>query len=197
MELATITLRLSGQTQNTVVKEKVSPPELAVYAWMHGEDCVESLEITGIDKSRTIAQEMNRLHEIFKTKHALKALDTLFPGHAPRLPATFNQVGYAETNERGRKAADQPIWQENAPARTAAGNGGHVLDAIREAAALRQAEAGNAAPVQAYELADQFDDTGGPEDDDDNEGGFSDDPLDNEIRLNQGGRLPPAPGGQE
>ncbi len=196
MELATITLRLSGQTQNTVVKHEVSPPELAIYAWMHGEDCIESLEVTGIDKTRTISQEMNRLQEIFKTKYALKALGTLFPGHAPRLPATFSQVGYAETNERGRKAGEQPIWQEEPTTRTAAGNGGHVLDSIRQAAALRQAEAGESAPVHAHELADQFDnsgDTDGDEGDDD----FNDDPLDAEIRMNQGNLPPAAPGGQE
>lgn len=176
MELATITLRLSGQTQNTVVKQNVSPAQAAIYQYMHGEDCIESLEIISIDKSRTIEDEKNRLSAIFISEHSQKVLSRLFPGHAPKLPATFAQVGIAVDQPHG--AAKNTVWQDDSPKLDTADS--RLVDAIRSAAIQRQTESPQEAPpVYAHNIADQLDNTGDDE--------FNDDPLDAEIlRLNQG-----------
>lgn len=112
MQLAKIQLKLSGNIANTVVKHNVTPPQLAIYATMHGEDCVQSLDITGTDKERTIANEMNRLRGIFKTEESTKILNRIFPGIAPQLPVTFVSIGYDPeiygSGDFAQKAADRP-----------------------------------------------------------------------------------------
>lgn len=173
MELATLTLKLSGQSANTVVKHNVTPPQLALYAYMHGEDCVQSLTVTGIKKDFQVPAEMNRLRGEFMSEHATKCLENLFPGRFPQLPTTFAAIGYDPA----------VLGEDNTPAYTppAAKNQSEkaIMEKIKGAAAARKEDTGAVAklkPVATQEAMDALDDTGAEDDDD------AEDPLTAELR---------------
>lgn len=93
MELATVTIKLSGQANNTVIKEKITPAQLSVYMAMHGDDCVQKIVVTSIDKDRKNKSEVDRLRAEFSTDHAAKNFSRLYPGANPTLPVTFSSIG--------------------------------------------------------------------------------------------------------
>jgi hypothetical protein len=189
MELATLHLRLSGDPQNTVYIQEVSPAELAVYAFMHGEECVASLKVTKVVKDLDSHEIMEGLRQKFATEYAEKALKTLFPGISPRLPNTFQSIGYDP----------EVLVDDTTPLRGVPDDRGRVnpsddaakaiQEKIRMAAATRKEEnaangkttpaplsaAGAPAPVAEDDLIDELDDTGGDFDD------LGDDPLDDEL----------------
>lgn len=189
MELATVHLKLSGQTQNTVVKHNVTPAQLSMYAFMHGEDCVQALTVTSVDKKRTIPQEMNRLRMEFTTEHAVKSMAQLFPGMHPQLPVSFQSIGYDPEFLRpdNAPAYNPPQVSGNAAAK--------IRDKIKEAEDQRKAEANGTNPVSPVsvvtpqDMTDTLDDTGGFEededDDDDNALDLGDDPIDAELSRMQ------------
>jgi hypothetical protein len=189
MEIAKINLKLSGQTQNTVIKHNVTPAQLAVYAFMHGEDCVASLTVTGVDKGRTIFQEMQRLKTEFSSEHALKCLNTLFPGVAPALPVSFQSIGYDPEfldNEQKPSPVNRPPVHNSAAANALAKK---IRDAAEERAATTPT---HTVPVHATDLSGALDDTGAYDGDDKLE--LDDDPLENEMqRMHGEGGLPPVP----
>ena len=94
MELATLQLKLQGSPANTVFKKNVTPAQLAIYAHMHGEDCVETLVVTSVDKERTIFEEKQRLQAEFCTEEGVKVYQHLFHGMAPQFPVTFRSIGF-------------------------------------------------------------------------------------------------------
>lgn len=159
MELATIELKLLGNPQNTVIKHNVTPSELSVYAAMHGEDCVEGVQITDIDKTRTVREEMDRLRMIFSTEDSAKMLSKLFPGISPPLVVTFSALGYQNFNQGlGQSdAADRPP-QPNNEAEAA------IQAKIRDEAAKREADlaANQQPPVHQHEV-EQLDNNGASE----------------------------------
>lgn len=199
MELATINLRLQGQTQNTVIKRDVTPAQLAIYAYMHGEDCVQSLNVTSIDDKRTTYEEMNRLRGIFVSDHSSKTLNTIFPGIHPQLPTTFRAIGFdpemLHDHNLTPAPAAQPKSERKAPVVSQSAIGAAVIEKIRQGASERSLEQGNVPPVRPQELAGALDNTGGDFDEDDNEPDdeheFSDDPIDLEIAREQQLKLPP------
>lgn len=160
MELATVEIKLSGAPQNTVVKRDVTPAQMALYAFMHGEDCAEGVQITGVDKERTIAQEMDRLRGIFASEEASKCLNKLFPGIAPQLPVTFSSIGFSNITMVKNDLANQPPQPDNAAAAA-------IRQRIEDENSRRDAEAAanQTAPVSPGDLqaaqAGQLDDTGG------------------------------------
>lgn len=175
MELANIQLKLSGLVQNTVYKENVTPAQLALYAFMHGEDCVQSLRVIGIDKNRSPRDELNRLREEFTSDHASKALNHLFPGAAPHLPVTFRSMGYdPDSLDDGAMSHAIGVPKAKNSAEVA------VMEKIKQASNMRK-PAETKVPVSYVdprELADALDDTG-------NDGEirtFDDDPIDIEMR---------------
>lgn len=191
MELAKVHLKLSGLTQNTVVKNNVTPAQLAIYAYMHGQDCVQSITVTAIDKQRTIHAEMQRLKQEFTAERAQAVIVTLFPGIAPALPVTFQSIGYdPEVLIEDKPSSANKPPQHNSAAAAA------LAEKIRKAAEDRAAEGtapGAAAPVHPIDLSGALDDTGGYDGDgDDNSLELSDDPLENEMQKmqNEGGLVP-------
>lgn len=197
MELATLVLKLSGQTANTVVKHNVTPAQLACYAYMHGEDCVQSLTLTGIDKSRQPAAELNRLEAEFSSDRSHKAFKTLFPGRFPDLPVSFRKIGFDPEG-----MVDNTVAMTVRAPDPKGNTDKEIMEKIRQRAKEREAEEkdgiATVRPVTSNDRADLLDDTGGPEDDDDDEGesntggglpplALSDDPLENEILRNQKG----------
>lgn len=94
MELAQVNFKLGGNVNNTVILRDVTPAELAIMAYMHGEDCVQSLTLTGHAKDRPNREELLRLQNKFKTPHGAEVLAKVFPGMNPQFPATFRSIGY-------------------------------------------------------------------------------------------------------
>lgn len=187
MELATVNIKLSGQTQNVVQKHNVTPAQLALYAFMHGEDCVQSLTVTSIKKNVNPRDELNRLRVEFTSEHSQKCLNTLYPGAYPQLPVTFRSIGYDP----------EYLAEEGAPVIVAplpTGAAASIKEKIKAADELRRAEAGQpgtVAPVSTQDMTDALDDTGAEDDDDGFE--MSDDPLDAELnRMNTPPPPPPA-----
>lgn len=160
MELATIELKLCGNPQNTVIKHNVTPSELSVYAFMHGEDCVDGVTITGKAPERTIGQEMDRLRTVFATEEASKALNKLFPGMAPPLLVTFSSLGYRNFAMPGQNDPMNQIPQPNNDAEAAIQRKIAAADEQRRA----EAEATQTSPVYPGDIAavqSELDDTGG------------------------------------
>lgn len=180
MELATLHLKLSGDPQNTVMIHGVTPAQLAIYAFMHGEECVQSLTLEKVEKKLTTAEVMTKLHETFgSSEPAMKAISSLFPGMNPMLPRTFASIGYDPI-----ALTEEPMVVRNDP--NAANKSKAAEKAIREklkrANAARKAEeagkAGKPAEVTQEELEDEVDG------DDDEE--FDDDALDAELAALEG-----------
>lgn len=187
MELAKIELRLSAQ--HTVTKHDVTPPQVAMYAYMHGEDCIQSLLVTGVDKSRQVPAELNRLRTEFTSEYATKCLNTLFPGRFPHLPTTFVAMGF---DPAMLAPADAPPPTVSVQAKNQ--SEAAIMQKIREAAEARKAVGDAPTIVHTDERSDALDDTG----DDDEEDEIDDDPLDEELsRLqNEGGAVAPKPKGK-
>lgn len=170
MELATITLKLSGQTANTVVKKNVTPAQAAIYAMLHGEDCIQALSITGVDKSRSIPTEIDRLRAEFTSVKGIEALDKLFPGRFPQLPSTFSLIGFEPTefSENVVTSVMSPEAQSEAAAR--------IKEKIRKGMPdSAPTVVPNVQPVNDSDRVDLLDNNGAQDVD------FGDDPLDAEI----------------
>lgn len=174
MELATVHLKLSGDPQNTIFLEKVTPARLAVLAFMHGEDCVQSLKVTKVAKDMDDADVMAEINEIFRTENAQKAVKTLFPGLGAAVPRTFKSIGYHADQlvEEPNVVRHDPHTAGAAAAKSAAAAAA-IQRRIKAANADRAngempalASAAAAVPVTQDELEDQFDNTGGDLDDD-------------------------------
>lgn len=180
MELANLELKLLGNPSNTVIKTKVSPAELAVYAFLHGEDCVGSLGVTMIDKRRTILEEMDRLRSIFTSEQGLIALNKLFPGMAPQLPITFKSIGYDPDFLSGSV--------NNNPALKAPAPDDYAINAITEKIKKQSSKAkGNATVEVTQKEIKQL--TSEEDDDDDDFAGNNldedEDPLETEMNINK------------
>ena len=126
MQLATITLALAGNRDNTIQKIGVTPSEVAVLQRIHGADAVFDIAVTSDDK-RTNRQERERLAEAYGKmtvdgQYESPAVNALFPGAAARLFETFDELELAEelfAVERVKPAPApvEPVAPEPAPKR--------------------------------------------------------------------------------
>lgn len=119
MQTANVLLALGGDKGNTVPKYEVTAAEVAVLRYIHGEDAVFDIEITG-EVSRTHRQEIGRLTEFYGRQEGDRrtspAVAELFPGAAARVFEDFEELEipdelYVAT---GRKTA-APAKQKPAP----------------------------------------------------------------------------------
>ena len=151
MEIGTLYLKLSGSPANVVVKHKITPAELGMYCAMHGEDCVESLVATGIDKDRTINEERARLSNIFVSDVAHKHMAALYPGMSPNYPTTFRAVGHHP------ESSTPHVSPNDMPVQSSEYNDSEVRKRIAEAAVVRNSTPPtHTAPVHAHELNEQI-----------------------------------------
>lgn len=180
MELAKVVLMLGGQSSNTVIKENVTPAQMAMYAYMHGEACAQSLTITGVDKKRSVQEEIQRLRMEFTSEHSAQTLAKLFPGMHPQLPVTFRSIGFDPDVLSDHTA---PVFQAPRPKNEAEQS---IMQKIQNAEAERTVNnlPSYIAPVSPQDLTDVLDDTGSMDVDDDlddNSVDFGDDPIDLEV----------------
>jgi hypothetical protein len=129
MQIATITLLLSGDAGNTVQKFDVTPSEIAVLRVIHGDDAVTEIQPTG-NVTRTNRAERQRLTERYgrnqpNGQFSAPAIDMLFPGVAARFYETFDELELDESffkadtrvASKPAKAVPEPVEpQGDAPA---------------------------------------------------------------------------------
>jgi hypothetical protein len=132
MQTANITLLLGGDAGNTVQKFGITPSEIAVLRFIHGEDAVVDVSPVG-DVKRSSREERQRLAEIYgrsqpNGQFSAPAIDSMFPGIAARMFETLDELGLdesffkAETRvstksedapakpaKKGKKAVEEPV----------------------------------------------------------------------------------------
>jgi hypothetical protein len=91
MELARVSITLSGDLGNVVYKNGVTVPEASILRAMHGKGSVSIVYIESMDK-RSHDGEYSRLI----AKYPKEVITKLWPGENPRLPVRFSEIGLAE-----------------------------------------------------------------------------------------------------
>jgi len=91
MELARVSITLSGDLGNVVYKNGVTVPEASILRAMHGKGSVSIVYIESMDK-RSHDGEYSRL----VAKYPKEVITKLWPGENPRLPVRFSEIGLAE-----------------------------------------------------------------------------------------------------
>jgi hypothetical protein len=91
MELARISITLSGDLGNVVYKNGITVPEASVLRAMHGKGSVSVVYIESMDK-RNHGIELSRLI----TNYPKDVVTKLWPGENPRLPVRFSDIGLSE-----------------------------------------------------------------------------------------------------
>lgn len=121
METAEILLSLGGDIGNTVPKYGVTPAEVAVLRFKHGNDAVAIVKIDKKRLKRTDAQEKARLLQTYgrpnpdqQGRITCDALDNLFPGAAARLFQKFDEL--PSMSEPDSDTFDPDLDQDEAPA---------------------------------------------------------------------------------
>jgi hypothetical protein len=102
MELASCTLALGGDAGQTVQKFNVTPSEVAVLRYIHGQDSVTDLQILGTvdrkhprERARLVQEYGRGMDGVIKSP----AVDALFPGVAARLFETFSEIEMFEIDD--------------------------------------------------------------------------------------------------
>ncbi len=95
METATVLLAIAGDKGNTVMKTDVTPSEVAVLRFLHGDDAVSDVEVTG-EVARKHNEERERLAETYGRqigeRKVAVAVNALFPGAAARMFDSFSEL---------------------------------------------------------------------------------------------------------
>jgi hypothetical protein len=121
MEIATVMLAIAGDKGNTVMKTDVTPSEVAVLRYLHGEDAVNDIEVTGEIK-RKHNEERERLAESYGRqigeRKVAVAVNALFPGAAARLFDTFSELDLPDDFYKA-EARKVPTAPKSKPARKA------------------------------------------------------------------------------
>lgn len=100
MQTANVLLGLEGRRDHTVPKYGVTPAEIAVLRFLHGEDAVYEVDIRPETVMRTHRQEIERLRTAYSRRDGERqispAVDALFPGIAAKVPQTFAELELPE-----------------------------------------------------------------------------------------------------
>lgn len=89
MQLANCKVRLMDDLGNEIPKTCVTPAEVLMLQREHGQAAVVNITPL-INNKRTHANELRRLVDNYGAKKVAEA----FPGAAPRLPVTFEEIGF-------------------------------------------------------------------------------------------------------
>lgn len=92
MQICNCTVAIGGEAGMTVVKERVTVPELAILRVVHGEDAVRNIEVIA-DESVDSADERSRLASIYKNPE--NVVRDAF-GAAGALPKTLEDAGISD-----------------------------------------------------------------------------------------------------
>ena len=110
MQLADIQVNLGGNLHQSIPMRGVTPAEICVLKIVHGDDGVNNVRPTTMDK-RTHKDEKDRLLERY-TRHN-EDIEKMFPGMDPRLPVTLKDIGIVAKIEVD---APEPEEEDDTPA---------------------------------------------------------------------------------
>lgn len=106
---ATGTVRIAGSLLSTVQKTGITPAELIVLRQVHGNDAVVQLQAERMEiKGESASEELERLEKTYGPEVVAKA----FPGHSPKLPKTFKEIGININAETKRTEAVRELEQQ-------------------------------------------------------------------------------------
>jgi hypothetical protein len=92
MQLARIQIRVGGSSNTIVNRSAVTPAEMMLLAFIHGEGAFASAVYQG-EEDRSSIDEIERLRARYgRNKNGVDGLMQLFPGHAPQLPESFSDT---------------------------------------------------------------------------------------------------------
>lgn len=113
MQRANCFVRLSGDLGTNIPKYGITPPEAAVLRRIHGPDAISEIRLIGGNDKTPHADIMDQLRRQYTARNKdsnIPLLVELFPGVSPRLPTTFEELGFAlegaEVKPAKREAAD-------------------------------------------------------------------------------------------
>lgn len=92
MQICNCTVAIGGEAGMTVVKERVSIPELALLRVIHGEDAVRNIEVIA-DETMSSSEERSRLVSVYRSPENV-VRDTF--GAAGTLPKTLEDAGISD-----------------------------------------------------------------------------------------------------
>ena len=100
MQTANVLLALAGKRGETVPKYGVTPAEVAVLRFLHGEDAVYDVDVRDDEVQRTHRQEIERLRQTYSYRNGDKvvspAISALFPGVGAQVPQKFADLELPE-----------------------------------------------------------------------------------------------------
>lgn len=113
MQLVNCEVRLGGSQLHTVPKANVTPAEILVLRFLHGDDAVQNIRPGKVDKTIRHETEYDRLASIyggsqFKSEpgeESKAVMPTLFPGAMKKLPTTLQEIGLGHLLSPAAKAA--------------------------------------------------------------------------------------------
>ena len=168
MQTANVLLALAGKRGETVPKYGVTPAEVAVLRFLHGEDAVYDVDVRDDEVQRTNRQEIERLRQTYSYRNGDKvvspAISALFPGVGAQVPQKFADLELPEElfivatrkvetaavpTEEKRAVADMTVSQMRTYASKFADldlTGLTRKEDIREAIELHEANMAEAAP---------------------------------------------------
>lgn len=108
MQLARIQLRVGGSSNTIVNRSAVTPAEMMLLSFIHGEGAFAAAEFEA-EVARSSVEEIERLRIRYgRNKQGVDGLMQLFPGHAPQLPVNFSDTPHAvegaDLKKPGKKA---------------------------------------------------------------------------------------------
>lgn len=130
MQYASCHVKLAGDIGNVAVKAPVTPAEIVMLQAIHGPDAVSNVVLLnggGNDKA-SHAEEFARLKTLYTAQNddGKSLLESVFPGHSPRLPTTFSEIGIAVGANEGKTVKPKGKGKtavENAAAATQSAGG--------------------------------------------------------------------------
>lgn len=111
MQVVNCSVRLGSNLNSVVRKHGVTVAEIMVLRAIHGADSVTAVQPVLQDK-RSRADEMDRLNSIYNPA----TVRGVFPGAAPNLPVTLEDVGISRADCMGAPAAPKLTTQQKANA---------------------------------------------------------------------------------
>lgn len=138
MQHARCLVRINGDIGNIAAKAPVTPAEIVMLRAIHGADAVSGVALLngGINDKTSHAEELARLKVIYTAQNedGKAIIDTVFPGHSPTLPTTFDEIGIAINGEEPRTAKGKKAAAKNkAAAKVDEGDGAGEGDDGEEA----------------------------------------------------------------
>lgn len=103
MQKCTVTVRLAGSLNNTVVKQNVTPAEILILRHIHGSDAVVDIRPTEFDERVRSEEDYDRLKVAYDPSNggyasspdedAKSIMQALFPGALKKLPTLLSEIG--------------------------------------------------------------------------------------------------------